>query len=155
MIRYTLRCDKAHEFESWFQNSAAFDRQAKRGLVTCPACGSSKIEKSIMAPRVSSKTHRGKSAAEAAPATPPAQQHVALMSEQERELRVKLKELRDAVTRQADHVGEKFVEEARRMHYGEIDHRPIYGEAAPDDAKALIEEGVEIFPLPVLPDERN
>lgn len=154
MIRYTLRCDSAHEFESWFQDSAAYDKQAKRGLVTCPACGSSRIEKSIMAPRVSSKTRSGKSAPDA-PAANAAQQQVALISEQERELRAKLKELHEAITSKADNVGEKFVEEARKMHYGETDQRPIYGQAAPDDAKALIDEGVEIFPLPALPDDRN
>jgi hypothetical protein len=155
MIRYTLRCDKAHAFESWFQDSAAYEKQAKRGLVTCPACGSTDIEKSIMAPRVSSKTRSGKSAPDAPAANTPAQQQVALISDQERELRAKLKELHDAVTSKADNVGEKFVEEARKMHYGETDQRPIYGQAAPDDAKALIDEGVEIFPLPVLPDDRN
>lgn len=155
MIRYTLRCDEAHEFESWFQNSSAYDKQAKRGLVTCPACGSSRIEKSIMAPRVSSKTRKGESAPDAPAANASAQPHVALMSEHERELRTKLKELHDAITSKADNVGEKFVEEARKMHYGETDQRAIYGQAAPDDAKALIEEGVEIFPLPVLPDDRN
>ena len=78
-----------------------------------------------------------------------------MISEHERELRVKLKELRDHLVKNADYVGPKFPEEARRMHYGEIDHRSIYGEASPEDAKSLHEEGIEFHPLPRLPDERN
>jgi hypothetical protein len=80
---------------------------------------------------------------------------VAMMSPQERELRTKLKELRDHLTKNADYVGQKFPEEARKMHYGETEHRSIYGEASPDQAKELHEEGIEFHPLPVLPDERN
>lgn len=78
-----------------------------------------------------------------------------LMMAQERELRAKLKELRDHIVKNADNVGERFPVEARKMHYGDIEHRPIYGEASPDEARALIEEGVEVSPLPVLPDDRN
>ncbi len=168
MIRYTLNCEQGHTFESWFQNSAAYDKQAKRKLVTCPVCGSAKVEKAIMAPRLARAD-----AAEHAPPMPaappvpmpvpaptpspalPAKAPVAIMSSQERELRQKLKELRDHVTKNASYVGPRFPEEARKIHYGETEHRSIYGEASPDEAKQLHEEGIEFHPLPILPDEFN
>jgi len=161
VIRYNLVCDKRHEFESWFQDSAAYDKQAKRGLVSCPLCGSAKVEKAIMAPRLARKDkstsidlpERAPQPAPAADA--PASAPVAMMSPQEKEFRAKLKELRDHLTANADNVGKKFPEVARQMHYGEIEHRSIYGEASPQDAKDLHEEGIDFHPLPVLPDERN
>jgi hypothetical protein len=158
MIRYALVCAKGHGFESWFPSSSAYDKQAKQKLVTCPLCGSAKVEKQIMTPRLAragkreqppAPAHDMTSAATSA-ATP-----VAMVSPQEHELRKKLKELREHLTKNADYVGQKFPEEARKMHYGEIDHRSIYGEASPDEAKKLHDEGVEFHPLPVLPDERN
>ena len=159
MIRYNLVCDKRHEFESWFANSGAYDKQAKRGLVSCPHCGSTKVEKTIMAPRLA-RTDKGgpivapvEEAAPPAPADTPAP--VAMISPQEREFRKKLKELRDHLTANADNVGKKFPEVARKMHYGEVEHRSIFGEASQKDAKELHEEGIEFHPLPVLPDERN
>lgn len=161
MIRYNLVCDKRHDFESWFQDSAAYDKQAKRGLVSCPLCGSTKVEKAIMAPRLARKDKSTSIdvAGAAPPATastaPVANAPVAMMSPQEREFRAKLKELRDHLVANADNVGKKFPEVARKMHYGEIEHRSIYGEASPEDAKELHEEGIEFHPLPVLPDERN
>ena len=158
MIRYSLHCERGHAFESWFQSSSVYDSQVKRKLVTCPACGSAKVEKAIMAPQIMSK----KSHDSAAPAPAPAASmevtapgSTPLMMAQERELRAKLKELRDHIVKNADNVGERFPNEARKMHYGDIEHRPIYGEASPDEARALIEEGVEVSPLPVLPDDRN
>jgi hypothetical protein len=156
MIRYALTCDQGHAFESWFQNSGAYDKQVRRGLVTCPVCGSAKVEKTIMAPRVAGAKKRS----DAAPAELPspsaeAPAPVAMLSPQEREFRKKLKELREHLTKSADYVGPKFPEEARKMHYGEIEHRSIYGEATPDQARELHEEGIEFHPLPVLPDERN
>ena len=154
MIRYALVCDRSHTFESWFQDSAAYDKQAGRGLVNCPVCGSSKIEKAIMAPRLKSAKHRDAPDVAPVPATPE-KTPVAMLSPQEQEFRVKLKELRDHLTKNADHVGPKFPEEARKMHYGETAHRSIYGEASPDEARSLAEEGIEFHPLPVLPDERN
>jgi hypothetical protein len=162
MILYTLVCDNKHSFESWFANSAAYDIQVARGLVSCPVCNSSKVEKAIMAPslgRSGKRTATPPAAAEpdTAPAEVPAEikAPVAMMSPQEREFRTKLKELRNHLTKNADYVGGQFPEEARKMHYGETEHRSIYGEASPDDAKALHEEGIEFHPLPVLPDERN
>jgi hypothetical protein len=162
VIRYALACERRHAFESWFADSAAYDRQVARGLVTCPVCGSPKVEKAIMAPalgRGSKKrsvdaTQVAGPQADAAPAeTGPEATPVAMISQHERELRAKLKELRDHLVKNADYVGPKFPEEARRMHYGEIDHRSIYGEASPDDAKSLHEEGIEFHPLPRLPDD--
>ncbi len=156
MIRYSLRCDRDHAFESWFQSSAAYDSQVRRKLVTCPACGSAKVEKAIMAPRIVGKKGREKAApAPAAETVPAVNESTSLMMAQERELRAKLKELRDHIVKNADNVGERFPNEARKMHYGDIEHRPIYGEASADEARALIDEGVEVSPLPVLPDDRN
>lgn len=161
MIRYALHCDRNHEFESWFQSSSAYDSQVKRKLVTCPICGSAKVEKAIMAPRIVGKKGRGR-------ATPPPEQaataateaaaqpgSTSLMMAQERELRTKLKELRDHIVKNADNVGERFANEARAMHYGDKEHRPIYGEASPEEAKSLIDEGIEVSPLPTLPEDRN
>jgi hypothetical protein len=159
MIRYTLVCERQHEFESWFANSAAYDKQAKRGLVACPICGSSKVEKAIMAPRLARSDKRidvpPAPPAAPVPAAPDTPAPVAMVSPQERELRSKLKELRDHLTKNAENVGRKFPDEARKMHYGEIEHRSIYGEASPQEAKDLHEEGVEFHPLPTLPDEHN
>jgi hypothetical protein len=157
MIRYNLRCERGHGFESWFQNSAAYEAQEKRKLVNCPVCGSAKVERAIMSPQIVSK--KGRAGAEPAPAAVTAEvtapTSTPLLMAQERELRAKLKELRDHIVKNADNVGERFANEARKMHYGDIEHRPIYGEASPDEARALVEEGVEVSPLPVLPDDRN
>ena len=161
MIQYALACDKGHTFESWFQNSAAYDKQAKRKLIECPMCGSAKVEKAIMAPRLARKDKstsiavREEAASALADATMPDSSPVAMISPQEHEFRKKLKELRDHLTANADNVGKKFPEEARKMHYGETEHRSIYGEASAEDAKELHEEGIAFHPLPVLPDERN
>jgi len=154
MIKYALVCEQGHDFESWFADSAAFDKQAKRKLVTCPSCGSAKVEKAIMAPRIAGARKRA-AAVEAPPAPAPEKAPVAMISPQEREVRAKLKELRDHLTKNAADVGPQFPEQARKMHYGEIEHRSIYGVASPQEAKDLAEEGIEVYPLPVLPDERN
>jgi hypothetical protein len=156
MIRYNLRCERGHAFESWFQSSEVYETQEKRKLVNCPSCGSAKVERAIMAPQIVSKKSRERAApapAAATEATTPAS--TPLMMAQERELRAKLRELRDHIVKNADNVGERFPNEARKMHYGDIEHRPIYGEASPEEARSLIDEGVEVSPLPVLPDDRN
>ena len=161
MIQYALACHKGHTFESWFQNSAAYDKQAKRKLIECPVCGSLKVEKAIMAPRLARKDKstsiavRDEAVSAHAEAAAPDSSQVAMISPQEHEFRKKLKELRDHLTANADNVGKKFPEEARKMHYGETEHRSIYGEASAEDAKELHEEGIAFHPLPVLPDERN
>jgi hypothetical protein len=161
MIRYSLVCEKKHEFDIWFKNSADYDKQSRRGLVSCPQCGSEKVEKALMVPSLGRGTRKGArpSAPEmpppAAPVPPETSTPVAMVSPQEREFRTKLKELRDHLTKNADNVGARFPEEARKMHYGEKEHRSIYGEASPKDAKELFDEGIEFHPLPVLPDEHN
>jgi len=159
MIRYALNCDHGHAFESWFQNSAAYDKQSKRALVSCPICGSAKVEKAIMAPRLAhaEAPEPPPLAIPPAPPLPPApgKTPVAIMAPPERELRKKLKELREHLTKNADYVGPRFPEQARKIHYGEIGHRSIYGEASPDEARELYEEGIEFHPLPILPDEFN
>jgi hypothetical protein len=159
MIRYSLHCDRGHSFESWFQSSSAYESQEKRKLVNCPVCGSAKVERSIMAPQIVSKKGRDSRTndvpAPAQPSEVASPGSTPLLMAQERELRAKIKELRDHIVKNADNVGERFPNEARKMHYGDIEHRPIYGEASPDEARSLIEEGVEVSPLPVLPDDRN
>jgi hypothetical protein len=162
MIHYNLRCAKGHAFESWFQSSSAYEVQEKRKLINCPVCGSTRVERAIMAPQIVRKKDRGATASESLPVpAPPAAEVVPpssptpLLMAQEAELRTKLRELRDHIVKNADNVGERFPNEARKMHYGDIEHRPIYGEASPDEAKALIDEGVEVMPLPTLPDDRN
>jgi hypothetical protein len=170
MIRYNLVCARGHEFESWFDGSSAYDKQAKRGLVECPLCGSAKVAKALMTPRLARSKKSSPAAAPGAPepaalatpetsapetSAPKAAAPVAMISPQEQELRTKLRELREHLVKNAENVGQQFPEEARKMHYGEKEHRSIYGTASPDDAKALHEEGIEFAPLPVLPDERN
>ena len=162
MIRYSLICERKHDFEIWFKNSADYDKQAKRGLVTCPSCGSAQVEKALMAPALGRGTNKDvhlpvakATPTSQAPAPVETKTPVAMISPQEQEFRAKLKELRDHLTKNADNVGAKFPEEARKMHYGESEHRSIYGEASPQEAKELLDEGVELHPLPVLPEERN
>lgn len=170
MIRYALTCDQRHEFDSWFQNSEAYERQIKRGLVTCPVCNSAKVEKAIMAPRLArseaeTEETEKRPAAKPAPAAEPTQAPptapvaeaplMPMLAAHERELRQKLKELRDHLTQHSDNVGPRFPEEARKMHHGEISRRSIYGQASPEEAKALAEEGVSFHPLPILPDDWN
>lgn len=161
MIKYALICDKKHTFETWFANSSAYDKQVKRKLVACPICDSTKVEKALMAPRLNARGNKRKStsaSAESVAAMPvPIQETapVAIVSPQEKEFRKKLKELRDHLVKNSDNVGSKFPEEARKMHYGETKHRSIYGEASPEEARELIEEGVELLPLPILPGDRN
>ena len=165
MIRYALACADGHEFETWFPGSDAYEAQLARGLVTCPFCGSAKVEKQIMAPSVARRAAPlpapVPAPAEAQPGAPglpvpaPQPQPMAVFSEQEKEFRAMLKAFREHVTKNADYVGHGFVDEARKMHYGEIEHRSIYGEANLAEAKELLEEGIEVHPLPIVPDERN
>lgn len=138
MIRYTLRCDETHEFEAWFRDSAAYDQQQPAGEIACPICGSRKVEKAIMAPSVASR--KGPSSAEES------QRALAALA--------MLRELRKEVEKNADGVGERFAEEARRIHYGETDPRSIYGSTTAEEARDLVEEGIEfgIIPWVDLPD---
>jgi hypothetical protein len=160
MIRYALICDNGHDFESWFPTSASFEEQAKRGFVSCPACNSIRVERAIMAPNVA-RTDRGSKRIEAqalpvepaATGTEPAP--VALIGEKEIAFRQMLTALHQHVAQNAEHVGARFADEALKIHHGETESRPIYGQASADDAAMLVEEGVEFMPLPRLPDAQN
>ncbi|MEO5621458.1 MAG: DUF1178 family protein [Cypionkella sp.] len=136
MIRYTLRCAKTHEFESWFQSASGFDALLQAGQIACPLCGDTGISKSLMAPSVRPARNAGSKPSLAEP-----------LSEAE----AAMTELRRKVEENADYVGVNFVAEARRMHEGEIDQRSIYGEAKPEEAIALLEEGIPVAPLPFIP----
>ncbi|WP_428031053.1 DUF1178 family protein [Ancylobacter sp.] len=163
MILYRLCCAKEHEFESWFRDSTAYDDQRARGLVTCPVCGSLEVEKALMAPALGRAARKFAAEApvepaetpEASAAPSPAVQPVALMSEKEQQLRAMLRAVRAHVVANSVDVGDEFATRARRMHEGEEEKRAIRGEATPDEVRALIEDEIEVLPIPVLPDERN
>jgi hypothetical protein len=141
VIRFSLHCDQAHDFEGWFRDNADYDTQSKRGFVECPACGSKKVSKALMAPAVSTGRKKEKMA-------------LAANAEQKR-MMAELKQLAEKMRENSDYVGDKFAEEARKIHFGETEARGIYGEATPDEARDLIEDGVEFMPIPVFPDDRN
>lgn len=162
MIRYTLACDAGHDFESWFPSSAAYDEQAARGLVSCPFCESRKVGKALMAPALGRGRRAPVEASMPRPATDvPATEasvteaSVPMIAEPERRLRAMFRAMREHVVRTADHVGPRFAAEARAMHDGASPHRSIYGEATSDEARALIEDGIDVCPLPSAPDDRN
>ncbi len=146
MIRYDLICAKGHEFDGWFSDSAAYDKQAKRGLISCTVCGVTKIEKQIMAPGIRAKSNR-RADVQAMAAGPVDPRAAAMMQ--------MMREYRKHVTENSENVGDKFADEARKIHFNEVKERPIYGEATADDAKALIEEGIEVHPIPRLPEDGN
>ena len=141
MIRYALKCAEGHSFESWFQSASAFDRLDAAGHVTCAVCGSTEVDKAMMAPRVA-KTRSADEAKPAPLSTPatPAEQAMA--------------ELRKKIEAESDYVGGDFVKEARRMHEGEVEARSIHGEARLDEARKLAEDGVPVMPLPFLPNRK-
>ena len=143
MIRYSLRCAKDHGFESWFKGDEAFAALQAAGQVSCPVCGSTSVEKGLMAPAV-------RPARTAAAAQPEASGRPDL-SAPGSELEAKLAELRRQVEENSEYVGMNFAAEARAIHAGDAPGRPIYGEAKPDDARAMIEEGLPVAPLPFLP----
>jgi hypothetical protein len=151
MIRYALSCAGQHRFEAWFTGSEAFERQRSDGAIACPLCGSTTIEKALMAPAVSSS--RRKETVRAA--VKEAAVRVAANVPEHSEMTEMLRKLRKDVTENAEYVGEKFPEEARRIHYNETEKRGIYGEASPDEARSLADEGIEFHPLPVLPEDHN
>lgn len=188
MIRYSLVCNKAHNFEGWFRNSDDFDKQKARSLVTCPHCGSVEVSKGLMAPSVSTSRGREKTVTQAereeqsqvVKAEPEAAQGAGVVpvdsdpgnaaangaaaegrsmlmsgSPEQKAVIEGLRELRKKVLESSDYVGSGFAEEARKIHYGEAEARNIYGETSLEDAKDLLEEGVSLLPLPVLPEEKN
>lgn len=126
MIKYDLKCEQHHRFEAWFRNSAGYDEQLAAGEIACPECGTAKVEKAIMAPRLPGKANAQPAAA----------------------IRKELVKLREAVERDCDYVGPGFAEEARKIHYGETEARSIYGETSREDAKELADEGVAFARIP-------
>jgi len=142
LIRYSLICDKGHDFEGWFSESGDFDRQKASGFLSCPACGSLEVSKVLMAPSVS--TARQKEAV-----------HALAVTEVQKAAMATLKEAVASIRANSEDVGDRFPEEARKIHYGEAEARGIIGEASIAEVKALVDEGIEIAPLPVLPDDVN
>lgn len=138
MISFDLKCSSDHVFEGWFGSSADFDEQVARGLVTCPLCGDGDVHKAPMAPNVSTSKGRG----DAAPVNP-------------QQMFVMLRKLRQEVEKNAENVGDRFAEEARRIHYGEVEARGIYGNSTSDEAEALRDEGIEFAQIPWVPDAEN
>ena len=155
MIVFDLECGKGHVFEAWFKDSATFERQHKRGLVTCAVCGSTKTKKAIMAPRLGG----GKAEAEPmaqVPVVPAAAERKVALANDPAALRAaalmkELGELRRKIETTCDNVGDKFAEEARKMHYGEAKKRNIYGDATEREAAELAEEGIEVGRVPWVP----
>ncbi|MFZ5784794.1 MAG: DUF1178 family protein [Pseudomonadota bacterium] len=155
MILYRLRCSKGHEFESWFKDSKTYERQEKKSLIGCPACGDAKVARAPMAPRLG-KGGKKADAEVAVPGAPPTpspeqQQMAALARHMPKELREALLKVRAEVEKNCEHVGDKFAEEARKIHYGESDKRGIYGETTEEEAQSLAEEGIEFGRLPWIP----
>lgn len=169
MIHYALVCEREHEFEGWFRSSADFEAQAARGILSCPVCGSSKVTRGLMAPAVSTgRTGEAAPAGETpapgpsvpaavpGPAGPAPVASLAPGEDPRRALAIEfLRRVRETVLENATYVGDKFAEEARRIHYGEAEERGIYGEATRAEAEALEEEGIAVAVLPVLPEDRN
>jgi hypothetical protein len=144
MIRYTLNCDQSHQFESWFHSAAAFDRLLAAGMVACAECGSAKVEKGLMAPAV----RPGRKAAAKADARP-------LSSPPATPAELALMAMRKEIEKNSEYVGMNFAKEARKIHVGDAPERAIYGEARPEDARSLIEDGVQVSALPFMPSRKT
>ena len=144
MIKYSLICEKEHDFEGWFGSSEDYDKQRKRGFVECPSCGSKKVSKALMSPRVAGtkKSDDSQVVANVAPQMP-------------EEVITKIREIKQHIEKNSENVGDKFPEEARKIHYGESEARGIYGKASVKEAVELAEEGVGVVPIPDLPEDKN
>lgn len=156
MIKYRLRCARGHEFETWFQNGAAFDKLAKARQLTCATCGSDRVEKAMMAPRIA-KSGQGPTVLSRVPGPDceaPSEPMPDASPDRQR-MRAALKALRKEVIGKAENVGPRFAEEARRIHDDEAPPRGIYGEASREDVRALIEDGIHVLPLPPAPEDQN
>ena len=160
MIRYALLCPRDHGFEAWFPDSDAFDRQSEAGQVSCPACGAAEVRKAVMAPAV--RRSSGKRVAAPAPVEVPAAEPASaadvpapIVDEGFARMRAALREIHAKLKRDAVDVGPAFPDQARRIHDGDAPPRAIYGTATDDEVRALVEDGVGILPIPVLPDDRN
>jgi len=149
MIQYSLKCANDHSFDSWFQSGSAFDKLHSAGMVSCAICGSTDVRKQIMAPRVS--TSRTKTADPVQPAQPsPNQQPAHSLSTPSHPAEQALKDLKAQIEKNSTYVGDNFATEARAMHLGEKPDRQIHGEARPEEAKKLIEDGIPVMPLPFM-----
>ncbi len=154
MIHYQLCCQADHEFDGWFKDSGNFERQAERGLISCPVCASTKVRRALMAPGIRKKGRAPVIEAEtslpvAPPAPPPVAQHAGgIMPDQ---VRAALLKLRAEVEKNCDYVGPNFAEEARRIHKGESKPRGIYGESTEAEAEALADDGIGVAQIPWLP----
>jgi hypothetical protein len=156
MIKFTLQCEKDHSFEAWFAVSDAYDKQRKRGLVLCPSCGSKRIQKALMAPNVGVRQNKKPNAVKAQSTAPAAVEKVAAqLSEKQQALLSLMREMRKEVEKNAEYVGPRFADEARKIHHEEAPARGIYGEATVEEARALHDEGIEAYPLPILPEDKN
>src|SRR5262245_1239182 len=153
MILYKLQCKKGHEFEAWFASSDVFDRQKKKGQLACPSCGTKSVSKALMAPNVAPRSRRNPAPERQQPtgSPKPETQRVAAHSE----LVTALRKLRAEIEAKSEYVGPRFPEEARKIHYEEVPARGIHGEATAEEAKALKDEGIEFYPLPILPEDQN
>lgn len=150
MIHYQLRCAAEHGFDGWFADSAGFESQARRGLLQCPICGDSKVDRALMAPAVPRKGRAP--AAKSKPVPRPAPPPVAVGGERlPDQLRSMLQKMRGEIEKNCDYVGPDFAAEARRIHNGESARRGIYGEASPDEAEALADDGIEVSNIPWVP----
>ena len=149
MIRYTLTCEHAHRFDSWFQSAAAFDRLQGARMVTCALCGSTVVQKALMAPAVAAK-HASDSPADLEP-----QEKLPSLSTPQTPAEKMIAEMRRRIEAESDYVGLSFAAEARAIHDGDSPARPIGGEAKPDEARALVEDGVPVVPLPFRPRSRQ
>jgi hypothetical protein len=147
MIRYALSCDRGHQFEAWFGSGADYERAAASGENSCPFCGSTNVEKAPMAPAIGGKSRRVSAENEKVALAAPDPRQAAF--------REAMKDFRRKLTENADYVGERFAEEARKIHYDEVEPHGIYGEATVDEAKRLAEEGITFQPLPPLPEDHN
>ena len=147
VILYDLICDKDHVFEVWFRDAAACEEQLATGAALCPTCGSSMVDKALMAPNIS------KTKAPAEGKLPQLPTKAAMETEEAGKVRLALAELRDKIEKDFDHVGPQFAEEARKIHYGETENRNIYGETSDKEAQDLAEEGIEVSRIPWLPRE--
>ncbi|MCV6574831.1 MAG: DUF1178 family protein [Cohaesibacter sp.] len=184
MIKFSLQCEAGHGFEGWFRNSDDFDSQKAQGFLQCPACGSEHISKALMAPAISGTRTQDKNHPSPQPSVPfeavtddnakesvpPSQtpvpatiaqgsgeQSLAVQPDvsQQTDVIQKLRELRDKVVANSDYVGDKFADEARKMHFNETETRGIYGQATLQEVKELSEDGIDCLPLPILPEDRN
>ncbi|MBI1774734.1 MAG: DUF1178 family protein [Proteobacteria bacterium] len=146
MILYDLRCKDGHSFEGWFRDSAGYDQQAKARKIICPVCGSKKVEKALMAPRLA-RSRRGESKLPA--------KNEKMVNVEQAEMLKALRGVRKQIEDNCDYVGERFPEEARKIHYGETEQRGIYGEASDTEAEALKDEGITVNRVPWVPPADN